>query len=146
MTDREQAVADAAEALGVELDKFSVHLAVTTRYYIQYEDIEALTIEDAVRQAAELDIDDAYRMIDRDDNLGGVEGDEVLMVYSENGDTREIDNRKPGEPFSWEACQIVKELAKIDPTNSVAIEGIIRRAKEACDTPKPETLTKESET
>lgn len=76
------------------------------------------------------------------------EGDETVHVFGPDdedldsddpweGDGVEIDRRSDGEPFSWEACAIVKDMAKLhglptDPECLTQIEALINRAKAAC--------------
>lgn len=59
-------------------------------------------------------------------NIEEMDGDESLTVFGPDDDDRdstdawesdgvEIDKRRAGEPFSWDACQLVKDLAKLDP-------------------------------
>jgi hypothetical protein len=68
-----------------------------------------------------------------------IEGDETIHVdwpydEDEGDDPVEIDKRKDGEPFSWVACEIVKELAALygNPDYEDAVHDLISRAKVAC--------------
>lgn len=100
----------------------------------------ATSFEEAVKKASELKHQEFNYEFDDD-----VEGDETMMVYGpEDGDTgeddpwagngQEVDSRKDGEPFSWDACQLVKDLAKLHPTEfeSHVVVQLIKRAKNFC--------------
>jgi hypothetical protein len=120
--------------------------------------VKAFSFDEAVAKARLLKHNDFNYSIN--DN---VEGDETLMVYGPDDDDRtetdpwagdgaSLDARPDGEPFSWDACQLVKDLAKLNPIAellrgddmkaSVSVEqlgviaNLIIRAREMC--PKEE--------
>jgi len=127
----------AAEALGLMKDYY-FRIATTRRHYIR-EDIQAPSLEAAIAKARAIDIHDTYW--DNSDDIGGIEGDEMIYIDDENYDAlAEIDMRGPGEPFSWAACDFVKELAKDDAFKSerdavIALRMWVGRAKELCSNP-----------
>lgn len=122
--------------------------------------VTATSFEEAVKKAEELELtgpvlDFSFAIPDGNDP----EGDETVHVfgpddadlYNEDpweGEGFEVDRRKDGEPFSWDACAIVKDLAAMEQIvagieNSEAIEiigkeetdklkAIVARAKAAC--------------
>lgn len=127
-----QAVRAAAKAL--ELTKsFSCRLMVTARTEAWDGDIEAIDESDAARQV--IDMIDTGEIRNGDD---GIEGDEILFVISneadEPSDEIEIDLRVQGQPFSWMACDIVKELATAETDEQR--QALIVRAREACSVPE----------
>lgn len=101
--------------------------------------VTATSFAEAVTRARELDHGDF------DFKIEEMDGDETLHVFGPDddnpgdddawgGDGVEVDKRSKGEPFSWDACQLVKELAAFhgkgwDPK---AIISLITRAKAAC--------------
>jgi hypothetical protein len=133
MTEAE-AVHVAIDALGLEQETFEFRLSVTRRDHHKF-DVDALTFEDAVAKVKAMDIED-FRWAFGDD---GFEGDEIIYWDGEPEDGQcevEIDKRKDGEPFSWVACEIVKELAKLasekDSIRALEADELIERAVAAC--------------
>jgi hypothetical protein len=123
-----------------ETQEYPVRLWATFRCVCETE-IEATSHEEAVAKARELDPDDfnfnfAEGM--------GIDGDVTAHVDwpDEDDETRdafEVDLREEGEPFSWVACEIVKDLAKLaspdgslDASAEDATEKFVRRAVAAC--------------
>lgn len=119
-----------AKALGTA-NEYYCRLMVTTREEAWEGTIEAIDVDAAAREVRKM-IDD-YHI--RTDN--GIEGDELLYVATvgDDGlaeeDEVEVDMRKEGEPFSWSACTLVQELAKLDPVDNTSPlrEWIIRAQK-----------------
>lgn len=135
---RDEAVDAAIEALDVPTSSYTVELAVTTRAYHQFE-IMALDDADAIRRVKAIDIGSEYGHIFSGDDMSGIEGDEIIYIDNEDGERLEItkgddtlDMRSPGEPFSWDACKIVKRLAEVDPADTEAIKTLLEEAKAAC--------------
>jgi len=106
------------------------------------QEIKATSFEEAVAKARLLDHSDYNYSID-----DSVEGDQTAMVYGPDdddadsdpwdGDGVEIDSRKSGEPFSWDACQLVKDLAELhgiknDTFHMDKVAELITRAKALC--------------
>lgn len=137
MTDEEKAVETAAQALGL-MKTYQYRVAFTTRTYAN-EQIEATSVTAAIAKLREMNISDDYGHY----NDSGVEGDELITLLDEDGDElAELDMRSPGEPFSWTACELVKELAKDDGFKSerdavIALRMWVAKAKEACANTNP---------
>ena len=104
-SERRVAVKEAATALGL-----NVHFQVYVNYTQRTSDdvsFECPTIEDVKEQLLEL----RRQLTDN-------EGDEIAYITTGNGDEfQEIDfdMREDGEPFSWHAVDLVKNLAKAEP-------------------------------
>ncbi|RWE85340.1 MAG: hypothetical protein EOS63_01510 [Mesorhizobium sp.] len=120
---------------GPETIEFSLRIGVTTRAFYEIE-FEAESLENAREHAA---------MIDPAEYLAhfpeGIEGDQIGYLRQSDDFTRddiEIDLRDEGEPFSWEACEIVKKLAALsgqDPTGDgvcAIVRQLIARAHRSC--------------
>lgn len=127
---------------GPILRRYGVRLWATFRAVAETE-VEAFSFESAVEKAKGISHHDfLYKIED------GAEGDETTHVFGPAdeapedddpwaGDGVEIDKRTDGEPFSWAACQIVKDLAKLhdfsNPTfGTEQVKALIKRAHEAC--------------
>ncbi|MDQ0422332.1 hypothetical protein J2045_003380 [Peteryoungia aggregata LMG 23059] len=124
------------------LRKYGVRLWATFRGECEVT-VEATSYDEAIEKAKQLDHNDFNYTFD-----DSVEGDQTLHVYGPDddnqddddewaGDGVEIDMRKPGNPFSWDACRLVVGLAKLDglprdPQCMEAIEGFISLAKSIC--------------
>jgi hypothetical protein len=82
------------------------------------------------------DDDAAAKVYEQDYRFTDSEGDEIAYVYElgkdSKGDEFEIDLRAEGQPFSWVAVSIVKDLAKVDTCTLTLFEDFVRRAKLAC--------------
>lgn len=77
-----------------------------------------------------------------------IDGDQTCSIYRADNETdpddawngdpvHEVDLRTEGEPFSWEACNIAKDLAKLHPSNGTSraqlkVDELISRAFKAC--------------
>lgn len=119
---------------------YGVRLWATVRALCETT-VEASSHDEAVRKAAELKHED-FAFV----HEGSIEGDETAMVYgppdddleSEDswaGEPGEVDMRAPGEPFSWDAVNLVKELAAFtDPSEltRARFQSFVARAKAAC--------------
>jgi hypothetical protein len=94
-----------------ELKTFTVRIMATARVETETE-IDALTIEDAIKEAKKIDPTGyRYAMLDNYD----IEGDAIAFVSDmDDGDEHEIDVdlRPDGECFSWDACAFVDDIAK----------------------------------
>lgn len=109
--------------------------------------VTATSFKDAVKKAEELRLtgpvlDFSFSIPEGNDP----EGDETVHVfgpddadlYTEDpweGEGVEVDRRADGEPFSWDACAITKDLAKLycQGWESVTILSLISRAHRACE-------------
>ncbi len=127
---KEEAVHVAAVALGVTTS-YDVRVMITKR-----EEIISQTYEAA-------DIDDLERMLVRDIQDEEREGDEIAYVALLNDEgwstdeDFEIDLRSAGEPFSWTAVDIVKDLAKLNDRKHELPDDVlelVERAVKACNT------------
>lgn len=118
-----------------ELKEYDVRIIVTVRA-IAEDTILAKSWEDAVEKAGKLDPKDYVYSYERDQ---GIEGDEMAFL-GESGEMQEheIDLRQDGEPLSWEAVKIVKDLAKLDISDDQAIANLIGRAVTACSKGAPD--------
>lgn len=104
-SERQAAVEEAAIALGVS-HEYSIDLRYTTRVETS-EEITASSLEAVEKYCMELK-----------HNIEDLEGDEIAYVRIDgdyDGDPEEIDCRDFGEPFSWDACAFVKQIAKAEP-------------------------------
>jgi hypothetical protein len=132
-SEREEAVEEGIEALGIPKQTYHVLLRATARVFAE-EDFEAVDDEAARKYAEALDPREFRYSYDSDD---GIEGDEVVFLsgYDDAGDETmpeaELVLKKDGEPFSWTACNIVEDLAKLADTtyDMDAIAELINRAK-----------------
>jgi hypothetical protein len=126
------------ERIECELEpiKWNFTIAVTTRAFCDNQTIMAVTLEEAIEKLKVLDLNDYYY----DSSKEGIEGDEQITLtdgdLDECGTDVVIDRRSKGEPFSWEACELVKSLAAINESqlasNLTEISELIRRARAAC--------------
>lgn len=112
--------------------------------------VTATSFDEAVKKAEALELtgpvlDFSFSIPDGNDP----EGDETVHVfgpddadlYNEDpweGEGFEVDRRADGEPFSWEACDIVKDMAKLlgmehGPQRESAMSSLISRAHRACN-------------
>lgn len=122
----------------VETNTYRVRIGVTARVFTE-EEFEAVDDEAAAAYVKALDPHDFFYSYSSED---GIEGDEIAFWGEEDIDNVEYENevvlKKDGEPFSWTACDIVKDLAKLynqrfdqGPGYS-DICALVRRAFEAC--------------
>jgi hypothetical protein len=129
----EEAVDAGIEALGIPKQTYHVLLRATARVYAE-EEFEAVDDEAAQNYAKALDPGEFRFTYDSDD---GIEGDEIVLLsgYDDNGDETlaetEVVLKENGEPFSWTACELVKDLAKLADTtyDMDVIAELINRAK-----------------
>ncbi|TIV41838.1 MAG: hypothetical protein E5V96_24030 [Mesorhizobium sp.] len=98
---------------GSRMIEFSLRIAVTTRAFYEIE-FEAESLERAKEHAATINPADYLAHFPE-----GIEGDQIGYLRRSDDLTRddiEVDLRDEGEPFSWEACEVVKKLAALcDP-------------------------------
>lgn len=127
--EREQAIEQGAVAIGVS-QEYGARLAVTARihsgtYYFRASDDEAAAKH--VEGLKWRDFSFEYSMDD------GVEGDEIAWWWLEDNPDAEVEIvlKEDGEPFSWTACEIVKELAQIEDLQPghADLQALIDRAK-----------------
>lgn len=93
---------------GPELQTFRVQFFGTFRAYVDADDIEAENLEAAIAKVKEMEF--PYLSFPFDE---GCEGDEIAYVEDEDGGRHEIDMRTAGEPYSWDACEFVKRIARL---------------------------------
>ena len=126
-----QAVQVASKALDPEgMVHFTIRIHATTRMH-SYAVIEAIDVDHCKQLLQALDINDVgmahwnggdWSLPESPD----IEGDQIAYIEgatsdpfddTEDGtkdDEIEVDMRDPGEPWSWEACELVKRLAKLE--------------------------------
>ena len=134
------------------LRTYGIRLWATFRAVSETE-IDAISFEEAMKEAALLDHNDFHFTIE-----DGIEGDESISVFGPSdddvddeetwgGDGVQIDKRTDGEPWGWEAAELVKDLAKLDMSSTDAfhkaggwelVSTFVNRAKAACRTTAPE--------
>jgi len=111
-------MADAVNRMSAALGlakEFECRLMVTARTCAWEGNVEAMDMESCAREVQEM-LENG-EISNGDD---GIEGDEILYIRErgERGeinwdeDEIDIDLRSKNEPFSWLACELVKELAK----------------------------------
>ncbi|MCO5730114.1 hypothetical protein [Rhizobium sp. SSA_523] len=99
--------------------EYGIRLWATLRGEYEYT-VHASSLEDAIAKAKAADHTYCSFKVD------SVDGDQTAHVFGPDDDNPEdddawggngveIDMREPGEPFSWDACQLVKDLAKLSP-------------------------------
>ena len=132
MDERKEAINEALEALDL-LETYDVTAAHTAR--VRFETtVQAANMDEAIRMAKEAD----YWGTEVFDYDGDDEGDETIDIYKREARFLEdneayIDcRRSPGQPFSWVAVQIVKDLAKVTKFNLDTFAEFIKRAESAC--------------
>lgn len=126
---------DALTSMG-EVRTYSVRIRVTGRLYAE-DTVEATSIEEACAMAGALDPSTYRFTYEKGD---GFDGDEIAYVREaddEEAHEHEVDLRRSGEPFSWDACQIVKDLA-LAVEDGTDLNSIAARAVAACQKPDPE--------
>ena len=148
-------VAEALAALRPDsLEEYDVTVYATTRMHCDFH-VFAADIGHAaqiVKATPVADIADEYGA-PWELSEGGVniEGDEMAAlthmriddaskpaVYEEE----QVDLRTEGEPFSWEACELVKDMAKFAVADGGIVEHVkevqefFARAIQACEVPK----------
>lgn len=126
------AVAVASEALDLPMQQFNVRVYATTRMHA-HTSLEAIDMDHAKQLVMLIDPDRLdYELEDQP----GVDGDEVAFVELDDGnyDEEQVDIKLDGEPYSWDACELVKELAKVEPafTTQEKFNEFIEKARELC--------------
>lgn len=94
-----------------EPKEYTLRIGVTVRAFTESV-FEAASIEDAIAQALKHDPQDWVYRNDHSD----IEGDEIGYLRESNNfndDEIEIPLREDGEPYSWDAVDIVKKMAKL---------------------------------
>lgn len=111
--------------------------------------VTATSFDEAVKKAKELQLTgpilDFYFAIPEGNDP---EGDETIHVFGPDdedvdnddewsGEGFEVDRRARGEPFSWDACRLVKNLAKLDglprdPECMQQLDALVAEAKSLC--------------
>jgi hypothetical protein len=126
------AVAVASEALDLPMQEFHVRICSTAR--VEYNcNIEAVDMDHAKQLALLLNPHPKeYELMVGYD----IEGDEIAYITPEDDETYSIeevvDLKEEGEPFSWEACELVKELAKVETWTSDTLQEFVHKARELC--------------
>ena len=95
---------------GPEMIEFSFRVGVTTRAFYEIE-FEAESLEKAREHAATINAAEYIAHFPE-----GIEGDQIGYLRQSDdftGDDVEVDLRDEGEPFSWDACEIVKKLGAV---------------------------------
>lgn len=121
--------------------EYGVRLWATFRGVAE-DTVTATSVEEAIEKAKALDFDDFSF------TLEGREGDESISIFGPDaddpadddpwsGDVGEVDRREKGDPTSWQACQIVKDLALLHNINNDTytreqMSELIERAHKAC--------------
>lgn len=114
--------------------EYRLRIGVTVRAFAE-ERFEAETWDEALAKARAVNPRDFLYRYDHDD----IEGDEIgYLSEADDDDEAEIDLRGGNEgPFSWHACEFVKDIAKVDPKLSPPemfklMQVFIERAHKAC--------------
>ena len=144
--ERAEAIVEAVKALDEgSLIEYNVRYHVTTRMHADIS-VAALGIESVI-ELVKLgwhgdDLVTGWEL----EEPPGIEGDEVAFIEIEDPqgehDEVEVDLRAEGEPFSWDACKIVKDMAKMAVGDGSIVDHIeevqalFARAIEACEVPK----------
>lgn len=114
--ERQQAIEAAAEALGISKE-YSIRIHYAKRDVDEYQHV-CSSLDEACNYAWDcLPIDDC-------------EGDEIGYVQARDSedDEWEIDMRRNGEPFSWQAVDFVKALAKVETCSASAMHEWVHKA------------------
>jgi uncharacterized protein YprB with RNaseH-like and TPR domain len=127
---------DDYDEAGEPTQTYKVRLMVTARIHAE-DTFEAQGDEAAQKYVEALNPRDFIYSYSSDD---GVEGDEVAFWSLEDdetggvGDEGEVVLMKEGEPFSWDAVNITKDLAKLQTVefNHEDVAKLIQRAITAC--------------
>lgn len=113
-----------------EPKEYRIRIGVTARVFTT-ETFTADSWEQAVEKAKAYNPREFRFTYDHED----IEGDEIAYLR-EDGDERadefEVDLREAGEPYSWVAVELVKELAKRKVTDDLGV--FVLRARDACAT------------
>ncbi len=119
-----EAVHTAAVAFGAT-HLYSWRLMATSRQEVQTGVTEAADLSDLRRIVIEDFLGDAGR------SRLDIEGDEFLYIDAVDDDhvDQEIDLREHGEPFSWMARELVKELAKAPANLNPHLDEWIAKAQ-----------------
>jgi hypothetical protein len=112
---------------------YHVRIGVTARVFAE-ETFEAVDDEAAAKHVAALDPHDFLYAYDTDN---GFDGDPIAYWHLDDEDLaeeREVILAKEGEPLSWEACDIVTDLAKLQTVefDHEDVAKLIQRAITAC--------------
>lgn len=126
---------DALSNLEPEPKVYRLRIGVTVRAF-GVERFEAASWEEAIAKAQTYNPRDFCYGHDYEN----IEGDEIGYLSGDNdedfADPVEVDLREDGEPYSWNAVQIVKDLAKLTEKDAapalVDVLPLLTRAKEAC--------------
>lgn len=125
------AVAVASDALDLPMEEFHVRICSTAR--VEYEcNIEAVDMDHAKQlvmlirpRSKEYALMEGY----------GIEGDEIAYVSHADdigADEEQIDIKEEGEPFSWDACELVKELAAVETATITTFVEFVHKARDLC--------------
>lgn len=108
--------------------------------------VEAASFDEAMEKAKKLNhCNYSFKIesLDGDESMSvfGPDDDDLSDDDMWGGDGIEIECRTVGEPLSWEACQLVKDLAQVDMSSTDAfhsaggwetINALVNRAKACC--------------
>lgn len=120
---------------GPNMIEFSFRIGVTTRAFYKI-DFEAENVEKAREHAATINPAEYLAHVSE-----GIEGDQIGYLRQSDdfsGDDIEVDLRDEGEPFSWEACEIVKKLSALfghyqpDGEIGATVNELIASARRSC--------------
>lgn len=120
------------------LKEYTVRLAASARVFNE-DRIMAYSIEEAIEKVRQLNLEE-YRWGYRYEHEDEIDGDQIAYVRladDRDGDDVEVDLRNEGEPFAWDACEIVKDLAKMNADAEPVVikdrlQTFIDRASRAC--------------
>lgn len=96
------------------MPKFTGYIRATARVTCDALEVEADTLEEAKAKIKADGIDPYTFEMENDSDI---EGDGIAYIEEVDGKEIEdgpvsVDLFEPGEPFSWEACVLIKHLAK----------------------------------
>jgi len=120
-----EAVATASKVLDPDgMVTFTVRIHATTRMHAHCS-VEAIDVDHAKQLIRGLDISEVG-MADwfggdwELEESPGIEGDQIAYIEGTDDEQFEneieVDMRDKGEPWSWEACELVKRIASLDVT------------------------------
>lgn len=116
------------------MPKFTGSIAATARVRCDHFEVEADNLQDAITKAKAEGIK-LYTFGAPDDD--DINGDAIAYIEKVDGqpvdgDQIEVYVGDDGEPFSWLACELVKDAAESDPDDHAAAADVIKRARGLC--------------
>jgi hypothetical protein len=127
------AVAVASEALELPMQVFEVRVCATARvdHAFSIEAIDTDHAEQLVKLMTWRDRDFEY-----DPESSEISGDEIAYINAQDEETyineRVVDLKFEDEPFSWDACELVRELAKVETCTTTLLNEFVHKARELC--------------